>query len=199
MAQLSQRKLFYALLALIPLFAACEQAGDINSSVPAEPVNATIAFKPGDVRVVTRRVRGTGGVVMSDFVTGNKTATLAFGKYKLEVPRNAVRKPTRFVMVVLDNDMVGVRLYAFDRDWEPVRSFRAPLTLTLPYDEADAGQLQNAVLRVANVASETDPTVLELVAANTDRKHGTVSAKLVHFSVWSLAVHLSKELSPGID
>lgn len=199
MAQLSQRKLFCALLAFTLILGACEQASDINSSVPAEPVNATIAFRPGDVRVVTRRVRGTGGVVMSDYVARSSTATLKLGKYQLHVPRNAVNKPTRFVMVVLDNDMVGVQLYAYDRDWQPVRSFRAPLTLTLPYDEADTTQLQNATLRVANVASETDPTVLELVAANIDKNKGTVSAKLVHFSVWSLAAHLSKELSPGID
>jgi hypothetical protein len=201
MAKSYQRMLFSALVALMPLFAACEQADDI-SSVTADPVQATatIAFKPGEVKVVARTNSSGGGYAISDFVGRKNTATLVVGKYKLHVPRNAVAKPTRFMMVVLDNDMIGVRLYAWDRFWQPVSTFRTPLALTLPYDEADESLIYTgAKLRIANVVSESDPTVLELIAGEVNRDNQTVTGRLSHFSVWTLALQFSKELSPGID
>lgn len=201
MAKSYQRLLCSALVVLTSLVSACEQADDI-SSVTADPVQATatIAFKPGEVKVVSRSMPGGGGYAVSDFVGRQNTATLEVGKYRLSVPRGAVRKPTRFMMVVLNNDMIGVRLYAWDRYWQPVRTFRTPLALTLPYDEADESQIvAGAKLRIANVVSETDPTVLELIAAEPDRTNRTVTGRLSHFSVWSLALQFTKELSPGID
>ncbi|HET9440525.1 MAG TPA: hypothetical protein VFO52_10155 [Longimicrobiales bacterium] len=194
-----QRMLFCALLALTPLFSACERADDV-SSVTVDPMQATIAFKPGEVRVVSRSTQGGGGYAVSDFVGRNNTATLEVGKYRLQVPRGAVKKPTRFMMVVLENDIIGVRLYAWDRDWQPVRTFSTPLALTLPYDEADEAEIvAGAKLRIANLVSESDPTVLELVAAEPDRINKTVTGRLSHFSVWSLVIQFTKELSPGID
>ncbi|HEY0671442.1 MAG TPA: hypothetical protein VGD27_04195 [Longimicrobiales bacterium] len=198
MARSYQRMLFRALLVLTPIFTACERAADING-ITADPMPATVAFKSAEVRVVTRVVGGTTGYAISDYVTRNKTATLQVGKYQLYVPRGAVKKPTRFMMVVLDSAFIGVRLYAFDKEWKPVTHFHVPVELTLPYDEASADEIRAGELRIANVVSETDPTILELVSAEVDADSQTVTGSLYHFSVWTLALQLTKELSPGID
>lgn len=201
MAKPYQRTLLVALLSLAPVFAGCDSAVDL-SGVP-EPAAAipTVAFHPKEVTVVTRVFPGTTGVAISDYVTKGKSATLTIGKYQLVVPRGAVQKPTRFAMVVLENDMIGVKLYAFDKDWNEVRQFEKPVQLTLPYDEADETLLRDKhnKLFIANVVSENDATILEMVSARVDESTKTVTGDLYHFSVWSLAIQLSKEFSPGID
>ena len=193
MAKTYQRTLLIGLLTLAPLFGACEQ---VDISGVTEPSAPTLAAKPKGARVVTRVMHTTAGTVVSDWLTNGKDATLQIGKYKLYVPRGAVKKPTLFVMTVLDGDMIGVRLLAFDKDWNKVTEFRAPIQLTLPYDEADPLEVDDGnKLKIANVASEFDTTILELVNVSRDQQNQTITGYLLHFSVWSLA----KELSPAID
>lgn len=193
MAKSYQRTLLVGLLTLAPLFGACEQA-DINGVT--EPVTPSVAAKPKTAKVVSRVVHTTSGTVVSEWVTNGKDATLQLGKYRLYVPRGAVRKPTLFVMTILDGQMIGVSLTAFDKDWNPVTEFRAPVMLTLPYDEADQSEVGDGnKLKIANVVSETDRTILELVNVTRDEAAKTITGNLFHFSVWSLA----KELSPAID
>jgi hypothetical protein len=199
MAKSYQRTLLAGLLSLAPMFGGCDSASD-SGSVTEPDVVPTVTYSPKQVKVVTRVVNGTTGVAISDFVTNGKTAHLQIGKYELNVPRGAVHKPTRFMMVVLENDMIGVKLYAFDKDWQPVTRFQRPVQLTLPYDEADHQQISTAgKLFIANVVSEQDATILEMVSTDVDKENQTVTGGLYHFSVWSLAIQLSKELSPGID
>ncbi|HET9439219.1 MAG TPA: hypothetical protein VFO52_03565 [Longimicrobiales bacterium] len=194
MAKSYKRTLLTVLFALVPLFAGCDSARDISGVT--EPVTPTVAAKPKLAKVLTRVINGTTGIAVSDYVTNGKTALLQVGKYQLFVPRGAVKKPTKFVMVVLDNEMIGVRLYAFDKDWQRVTQFHVPVRLTLPYDEADQTQVSGTgKLRIANVVSDTDNTILELVGVEVDTDNQTVTGSLSHFSVWSLA----KELSMGID
>jgi hypothetical protein len=197
MAKSYQRTLLFGLLMLAPLFTACEQSTDISGvtelSAPAAP---TSAAKPKMAKIVSRVVHTTSGTAISDWMTNGKSATLQIGKYTLEIPRGAVKKPTLFVMTVLDGDMIGVSLRAFDKDFKPVTEFRVPLRLTLPYDEADQAEIGSGnKLKIANVTSEIDPTILELVNITRNAEDQTITGNLLHFSVWSLA----KELSPGID
>jgi hypothetical protein len=199
MAKSYQRTLLAGLLSLAPLFGACDSSSDLRS-VTEPDVVPTVAYSPKQVKVVTRVTNGTTGIAISDYVTNGKTAHLKIGKYELDVPRGAVHKPTRFMMIVLENEMIGVKLYAFDKDWKPVTRFQRPLQLTLPYDEADHSEIASASkLYIANVVSEQDATILEMVATSVDKDNQTVTGGLYHFSVWSLAVQFSKELSPGID
>jgi len=193
MAKSYQRSLLIGLLTLAPLFGACDQA-DI-SGVTEVP---TIAPAPRvkSVAIVSRVTHATSGTVVSEWLTNGKSATLQIGKYRLDVPRGAVKKPTIFVMTVLTGEMIGVRLLAFDKDWNRVTEFGTPLQLTLPYDEADQAEIGNpGKLLFANVASEIDTTILELLNTQLDRDNQTITGTLYHFSVWSLA----KELSPAID
>ena len=193
MAKSYQRTLLVGLLTLAPLFGACEHAdisGVTESSAP------TFAAKTKNARIVSRVAHTTSGTVVSEWLTNGKDATLQLGKYKLYVPRGAVKKPTIFVMTVLNGEMIGVSLLAFDKDWNRVTEFRTPLILTLPYDEADQTEIGNGnKLKIANVVSEIDTTILELVNVSRDEANQTITGNLFHFSVWSLA----KELSPAID
>ena len=193
MAKSYQRTLLVGLLALAPFFGACEQ---VDISGVTEPATQSVSAKPRSARVISRVVHTTSGTVVSEWLTNGKDATLQLGKYKLYVPRGAVKKPTMFVMTVLDGDMIGVRLLASDKDGNKVTEFRMPLVLTLPYDEADQGEVGNGSrLKIANVVSETDQTILELVNVVRDDAAQTITGNLLHFSVWSLA----KEISPAID
>lgn len=198
MANSYQRTLLAAVLSLASVIG-CENAANF-SSVAEPPALSVAALVPKDVKVVTRLFNGPGGIAVSDYVTKSQTATLEVGQYRLVVPRNAVRKPTRFVMIVLDNKMVGVKLFAYDQEWKPVTQFQRPVQLTLPYDEADlSARGPQDRLYIANVVSESDATILDVVAARADDRSQTVSGDLYHFSVWSLALQFTKEFSPAID
>lgn len=194
MAKSYQRTLLIGLLTLAPVFGACEQADISGITEPA----AAPAYVPPvrTATIVSRVVHNTSGTVVSDWLTNGKSATLQLGKYTLEIPRGAVKKPTLFVMTVLDGNMIGVRLLAFDRDMNPVTQFAMPLQLTLPYDEADQTEITSTnKLLIANVVSEIDTRILELVNPQVNRSALTITGNISHFSVWSLA----KELSPAID
>ncbi len=197
MAKSYQRTLFIGLLTLAPLFGACEQV-DISgvTEVPAP----TLALKTKQAKIITRAWSSMPGTVMSDWVTAGKSTTLKIGKYELWIPKGAVKKPTTFRMTVLAGPVIGVSLEAIDNKGDAVTHFQVPLRLTLPYDEAASEDIQDPTkLMLANIASETNPTILEVVNAAVDWRHQTITGSISHFSVWSVAVQLSKELSPGID
>ena len=197
MAKSFKQPLLIGLLALTPLFAACERAADI-SGVTEAPVAA--AAKPKAAKVVKRAHQAVGGHLVSDWVTAGKTTTLKLGKYELFIPKGAVKKPTTFRMTVLTGSVIGVSLEAFDNHGEPVTQFRVPLHLTLPYDEGDITDLENpGKLVLANIVSADDETILDLTNASADTVTKTVKGNITHFSIWSLARVLTKELSPGID
>lgn len=199
MAMSSQRTLFAALLSLASLLG-CEDASHPRGV--SEPVWARVEAAPprSNVKLARRVARTTTGVAISEFITNGERVHLQVGKYELIVPRGAVKQPTRFVMMVLDNDMIGVTLYAYDQERNPVSHFHRPLQLTLPYDDADADEIGAAdQLYIANVAGQNDPGILELASVQIDRGNRTVTGTLRHFSVWSLALEFSKELSPAID
>ena len=199
MAMSSQRTLFAALVSLASLLG-CENTDDLRGV--SEPVWARVEPTPPrqQVKLARRVAKSTTGVAISEFISNGESAHLQVGKYQLEVPRGAVRQPTRFVMMVLDNEMIGVTLYAYDQQRNPVRQFHRPLQLTVPYDDADADEIRAADrLYLANVAGQNDATILELAAVQIDPGRRTVTATLRHFSVWSLALEFSKEFSPAID
>jgi hypothetical protein len=198
MAKSFKQPLLIGLLALAPFFAACERSADI-SGVTETPVQ-TVASKPKPARVLTRSVTASSGTVYSEWISAGKTTTLTVGKYSLFIPKGAVKKPTLFRMQVLTGSVVGVSLQAWDNGWQPVTQFQAPLRLTLPYDEVDAGQIQNPDrLLIANIVSDTDTSILEVISPAIDPINQTITGSITHFSVWSLAISLTKELSPGID
>jgi hypothetical protein len=199
MAKSFKQPLLIGLLALAPLFTACERSADI-SGVTELPVPTVAAARQKTARVVTRQTVSTSGVVYSQWISGGKSTTLTIGKYELFVPKGAVKKPTLFRMQVLSGDVIGVSLNAWDNSFQPVTQFQAPLRLTLPYDDADFSQFENpSKLLLANIVSDTDTSILELVSPSIDPIHQTITGNITHFSIWSLAVSLSKELSPGID
>jgi hypothetical protein len=198
MAKSFKQPLLIGLLALVPLVTACERSADI-SGVTEAPV-AAMAARQKTARVVTRQSVSTSGVVYSQWISGGKSTTLTVGKYELFVPKGAVKKPTLFRMQVLSGDVIGVSLNAWDNNLQPVTQFQAPLRLTLPYDDADFSQFDSpSRLLLANIVSDSDTSILELVAPSVDPINQTITGNITHFSIWSLAVSLSKELSPGID
>lgn len=197
MAKSFKQPLLIALLALTPFFTACERAADISGITEAP----TVAARPSKgVRVLTRQGMTVGGTVYSEWITGGKATTLTIGKYSIFIPKGAVKKPTIFRMSVLTDSVIGVSLNAWDNNLQPVTQFRVPLRLTLPYDEAPDTELQHPDrLLIANIVSSTNTSILELVAPSVDPINQTITGNITHFSVWSLALSLTKELSPGID
>lgn len=196
MAKSYQRTLLVGLLTLAPLFGACEQADISGVTDAAAPA---VALKSKQVKVITRAWSALPGTVTSDWVTAGKATALKLGKYTLWVPKGAVQKPTMFRMTVLGGPVIGVALEAVDNKGEAVTHFQVPLRLTLPYDEADLILRNPSDLLLANIASEADQTILEVVNVNVNQKEQTITGNITHFSVWSLAIDSSKELSPGID
>jgi hypothetical protein len=198
MAKSYQRSLLIGLITLAPLFGACEQA-DI-SGVTEQPT-ASVAYKGGkQAKVLKKKARSPKTTVDSDVATHGKGLELKIGKFELWVPKGAVRTPTTFRMTIVEGDLVGVSLEAWDNQGNPVTQFQVPLRLTLPYDEIDPNEIRNpSDLRLANIVSATDETILELVHVSVDKKSKTITGNIMHFSVWSVALELSKELSPGID
>lgn len=197
MAKSYQRTLLAGLLTLAPLFGACEQA-DINGVTETAPV--TLAAKPKPAKVITRTWTTMSGTVVSDWITSGKETTLQLGKYQLHVPRGSVRKPTMFRMTVLGGSVIGVSLEAIDNKGDAVTQFDVPLRLTLPYDDATGSDIADPTrLVLANIVSESNTTILEIVSPSVDLGKQTITGTITHFSVWSLAVRLSKELSPAID
>jgi hypothetical protein len=197
MAKSFKQPLLIGLLALVPFFTACERATDISGVT--EAAAPTVATKPRPAKVLTREGVNLGGVVYSEWITAGKSTTLTIGKYELVIPKGAVKKPTIFRMTVLTGSVIGVSLQAWDNSFEPVTQFQAPLRLTLPYDEAPETEVQHPDrLLLANIVSDTDTSILELVAPSIDPINKTITGNITHFSIWSLALSL-KELSPGID
>lgn len=190
-----QRTLLLSLLLPATVLTGCEQYQDITSvTEPAAYEQAAVA-KPKSAKVLTRHADNSGGTVTTEWVTSGQRATLKLGKYELFVPKGAVQTPTTFRMTVLRGPVIGVSLEAFDNQGNPVREFRTPLRLTLPYDEAHVYNIEDCKLYLANVVSESDLTILEVVNVSVDQKRQTVTGNITHFSLWTLA----KELSPGID
>jgi hypothetical protein len=198
MAKSFKQPLLIGLLALSPLFTACERAADISGLT--EAATPTVATKPRIARVVTRQTVATAGTVYSEWISGGKSTTLTIGKYELFVPKGAVKKPTLFRMQVLAGSVIGVSLQAWDNSWQPVTQFQAPLRLTLPYEEASAFDIQQPErLLLANIISDTDTSILEIVSPSINPIEQTITGNITHFSIWSLALSVTKELSPGID
>jgi hypothetical protein len=198
MAKSFKQPLLIALLALAPFVGACERSADI-SGVTETPVQVA-ATKPKAARVLKRSTTPVSGVVYSEWISAGKTTTITVGKYSLFIPKGAVKKPTLFRMEVLTGDVVGVSLLAWDNSGQPVTQFQAPLRLTLPYDEIADADIQNPDrLLLANIVSDTDTSILEVVSPSVDPINETITGNITHFSIWSLAISLSKELSPGID
>ena len=197
MAKSYQRTLLIALLTLAPMFGACEQ---VDISGITEPAATTVAAKPKVAKLLERVTANSGATVATDWTTAGKSITLTIGKYQLWVPKGAVQTPTTFQMTVLDGPVIGVSLKAWDNQGNPVTHFQVPLRLTLPYDEADLTLITDPTrLLLANIVSETDPTILEVVNPAVNQRDLTITGAITHFSVWSLALEMSKELSPGID
>ena len=194
MAKSYQRSLLIGLITLAPLFGACEQA-DISGVTESEVSAPEAAAKPKFVKLLLRQSAASGGAVAVDWVTAGKTTTLKVGKYELFVPRGAVQKPTTFRMTVLSGSVIGVSLEAWDNQGNRITEFRSPLRLTLPYDEAHIYNTNDCKLLLANIVSETDHTILDVVNVGVDTSAQTITGNITHFSIWSLA----KELSPGID
>jgi hypothetical protein len=196
MAKSYQRTLLVGLLTLVPLIGACEQ---MDISGVTETAAPTAAFHSQQTKLLTRAWSSMPATVVSDWITAGKTARLKLGKYELWVPKGAVANPTIFRMTVLGGPLIGVSLEAFDNNGNRVTRFQVPLKLTLPYDEARFVVDNESSLLLANIASETDYSILEIVDPNVDNNAFTVTGSITHFSIWTLAIELSKELSPGID
>ena len=198
MAKSFKQSLLIGLIALAPFSTACERSADI-SGVTETPV-FTAAARPKPARVLKRQGTATSGTVYSEWISSGKSTTISVGKYSLFIPKGAVKKPTLFRMQVLTGDVVGVSLLAWDNSWQPVTTFQVPLRLTLPYDEVSAADIGSTDrLLIANIVSDVDTSILEVVNPSINPTDQTITGNITHFSIWSLAISLSKELSPGID
>ena len=198
MAKSFKQPLLIGLLALAPFFTACERAAEI-SGVTEAPV-MTSSARPKPARVLKRQGTATSGTVYSEWISSGKSTTLTIGKYSLFIPKGAVKKPTLFRMQVLTGEVIGVSLHAWDNSWQPVTQFQVPLRLTLPYDEVSATDIDSTDrLLIANIVSDVDTSILEVVNPSVNPIEQTITGNITHFSIWSLAISLSKELSPGID
>jgi hypothetical protein len=125
---------------------------------------------------------------------------LKIGKYELRVPKDAVSQNTLFRMKIIDGPVAGVSLEAWDSRGNPVTKFKHDLELTLPYEDIEDFEITDpSNLLVVNIAGVNDETILEVVNTRVDKKDQTVTGRIAHFSVWCIAIELSKELSPGID
>jgi hypothetical protein len=197
MAKSYQRTLLIALLTLAPIFGACEQvdiSGVTDSSTPM------LAAKSKTVRLLERMSSDAGALVVTEWTTPGKSITLEAGKYKLVVPKEAVKTSTMFRMTVLTGPVIGVSLEAWDNQGNAITKFQVPLHLTLPYDGANPTLTQDpSRLLLANIKSAQDPTILEVINPSVNPVEQTITGCIKHFSVWSIALELSKELSPGID
>ena len=192
--QSRRRTLFVALLALAPMFAACERVDQI-SGIEMTDVTAT-ARRTKTAQVVTADVTASGIAIGS--ASYNKGVTLSIGQYRLVVPKRAVPRKTVFVMTVTPGNAVAVSLKAY-RDGAAVTTFDKELFLTLPYSEvvdpAVMGEDEETKLVVANISEDGSHSVLEIVNTGIDDEAKTVTGKITHFSIWAIA----KEIIVGID
>jgi hypothetical protein len=195
MAQSYKRSLLVALVALIPLFTACERMDDLSGvsevgtppavTTDAKPKYATLVGRVDDSEVANH--------VAYVKVNPKRKARLQIGKYVLEIPNGAVTRPTTFRMTVPNNGYIAVELEAWDNFGNPVHTFQQQLKLTLPYEDADLSMVDN--LSDLVFANTENGQILECVGTSVDEDRKTVTGQISHFSMWALA----KEISMGID
>lgn len=173
-----------AVVAMLPMFAACERADQISSIETTD-----FAAAPGrskKVQVVTAHSTASG--VVYGYATQGKGTTLDMGNgYRLEVPRGAVKHPTLFVMKVTPGDRVAVSLEAWSGS-EKITTFRVPLQLTMPLSALSAEDLTDThKLLIANVAEDGTETILDVTHAQVDAANTTITGLITHFSTWVVA------------
>ena len=194
-ATTTKRMLLTALLALAPVFTACERADDISSvetNAPSYSVNGNngnangLNRRAGNAEALRTTLGQTGSA--SAWVSGGQAHTLSLNGYTLSVPKGANKGLTLYVMSLVPiTDAEGntyqlVRLKAYDNQYNSVTTFRNPLRLTVPFANADPEQLVDANrLRLGYVADGTT-SILEVIQVSIDNGNQTITGLISHFS-----------------
>ena len=171
-------------VAMLPMFGACERVDQISSVETTD--FAAAPGKSKKVKVVTANSTASG--VVYGYATQGKGTTLDMGNgYRLDVPRGAVKHPTVFVMKVTPGDRVAVSLEAWSGN-DKITTFRVPLKLTMPLSALSAEDLENTQkLLIANVAEDGSETILDVTNAQVDASKTTIAGFITHFSTWVVA------------
>lgn len=153
---------------------------------------ATGALGPGGARM-DAAPGGSGYTVVKekDITVGTVTAVIGvaggrmtLGKHVLSVPAGAVDAPTTFVMTRVGDDLrfslTATQLLLNDVG---SRGFKAPVTLTISYQDAATPPLDETKLRIIWIQSATAQQVQASTVDVTGKK---VSAGLSHFSDYGL-------------
>lgn len=194
MTRTYKRWLLTALLALAPVFTACERVDDISSISEGPqfsaqgPTNAPGQAKDKQKRNVTL-VSGspmTPGTVLA-WIKPGQDATLAVGGFRLYVPKGSVARPTLITMTVPASQYRKVSLTAVDNKGDAVTRFPQGLSLTIPYD-ALAADVDPSKLVIVYVTQNADGShnILEILDASADPVARTVTGTILHFSDYIL-------------
>ena len=190
---MTKRTLLTALIALLPLFTACDSVDEISSVTNGPSFNASADASAAGVG---RRVGGAQPLRQTVSQTGTATVTLSAGMshtlevngYSLWIPQGASKGVTRYTMTLVPiTDEAGntyqlVRLKAYDLHGYPITRFRAGLRLTMPYADADPEQLTDeAKLRIGYVTDGTT-NILEIIQVAVNASAQTITGTLTHFS-----------------
>ena len=187
-----KRSLFGVLTLCAGLVAGCERVDDISNVEPPR-----FALESGGYQLL-----GDGGgstetttATVSVEVKSSEAATLSYGKYSLFIPKNSVKKPTRFYMTVKTGSVNTVDLHAYENSGKEVSQFANGLRMTMPYDYTNVED--PSTLKLAYVIPNGDGTyqIVELANGTPDTANQTFSGTIYHFSEWTLA----KELIVIID
>ena len=187
-----KRSLFGVLTLCAGLLAGCERIDDISNVEPPR-----FALESGSYQLVGSDDGSTETTTatVSVEVKSSESATLSYGKYSLFIPKNSVKKPTRFYMTVKTGSVNTVDLHAYESSGKEVSQFPNGLRLTLPYDYTNVED--PSTLRLAYVVPDGNGgyTIVELANGTADTANQTFSGTIHHFSEWTLA----KELIVIID
>jgi hypothetical protein len=193
MAQSYKRSLLVALVALAPAFTACERVDSISGVTESPAPVVTTQAKPKYTQLIARSSSGTVPTQVAwEYISPKRKGRLQIGAYVLNIPRGAVKDPTWFRMVVVDNGFISVELDAWSKQGR-VTQFQLPLKLTVPYADASPEQVEDPAKLL--LAHTVDTEILEVIGATVDPLSRTVTGVIWHFSTWTLA----KEISMGID
>lgn len=191
MTRTYKRWLLTALIALAPVFTACERAEDINSlenvDVQYNGSPTSSAANNREARLIARTTTSATSGTVYAWVSPGMPATLKAGDYTLFVPKGAIHKMTLFRMEVMSGNYIGVKLNAYTVDGGPVTQFKTLLRLTLPYSEAAAEDVADpSKLLIANVSEDGLNSILELVNAAPNQTARTITGSISHFSDYIL-------------
>ena len=178
-----KRVLLSALVASMPMFAACERTERISSIETTD-----FAAAPGKARKVTPvTANSTASGTVTGLATHGKELTLEVAGFRLEIPKGTVRHPTVFTMTAVPGEFIKVRLNAYS-GLQEVTQFHRPLTLTMPLSALSAEDLADLQkLVIGNMSEDGQNRIIDVAGATVDRTTNTITGLITHFSDWVVA------------